>query len=267
MSDSHPNLLLDRQGPVLQVTLNRPDQLNALDEGLVGDLNRLLDALEHDTATRVVVLRGAGRGFCAGLDLKQTAGRKGPRSVSEGLRAQRRIRDIMLKIHRRPQIFVAVLSGAAAGAGMGIALAADLRVATPRGRMNAAFIKLGVSACDMGVSYFLPRMIGVAMAKHYLLTGRFIEPQRAYELGLVSAVVEETELDATVDALVADLLRATPLALRMTKEALDFAVDMSGLESVMALEDRNQILGVQGEDFAEGVAAFVEKRAPRYTGS
>ena len=134
---------------------------------------------------------------------------------------------------------------------------------TPR-RMNAAFIRLGVSACDMGVSYFLPRMVGASVAKHYMLTGRFIDAQRALQLGLVSAVVDEAGLDAEVDEIVRDLLRATPLALRMTKEALDHAVDMGSLESVLALEDRNQILGVQGEDFAEGVAAFLEKREPRY---
>ncbi len=266
MQTPYSTLLVQRDGPVARVTLNRPDRLNALDDTLVGELTHFLRAARDDDALRVIVLRGAGRAFCAGLDLKSARTGSAAGSVSDGLRAQRRIRDIMLEMHRLPQVILAVLNGAASGAGMGIALAADLRIATPQARMNAAFIRLGVSACDMGVSYFLPRMLGTSLAKHYMLTGRFIEAQRALELGLVSAVVEEGAIDAEVDALLEDLLRATPLALRMTKEAFDHAVDMSSLESVLALEDRNQILGVQGEDFAEGVRAFLEKRAPRYTG-
>ncbi len=266
MSDNYPTLIVKRDGPVARVTMNRPERLNALDTVLVADLTHFLRAARDDAALRVIVMRGAGRAFCAGLDLKDTNERKGPRSISDSLLSQRRIRDIMLEMHPAPQVIVAALNGAASGAGMGIALAADIRIATPQGRMNAAFIKLGVSACDMGVSYFLPRMIGASLAKHYMLTGRFIDPQRAYELGLVSAVVDEAGLDAEIDAIVRDLLRATPLGLRMTKEAFDHALDMNSLEAVLALEDRNQILGVQGEDFAEGVRAFVEKREPRYSG-
>jgi enoyl-CoA hydratase len=267
MTDANRTLIVRRDGPVARVTLNRPERLNALDDTIVGELTHFLRAARDDHALRVIVMRGAGRAFCAGLDLKSAKTGSAAGGVSDGLRAQRRIRDIMLEMHRSPQVIVAALNGAASGAGMGIALAADIRVATPQGRMNAAFIKLGVSACDMGVSYFLPRMIGTSLAKHYMLTGRFIEPQRALELGLVSAVVDEPALDAEIDAIVHDLLRATPLGLRMTKEAFDHAVDMNSLESVLALEDRNQILGVQGEDFAEGVRAFLEKREPRYGGS
>ncbi|GAA4408972.1 enoyl-CoA hydratase/isomerase family protein [Quisquiliibacterium transsilvanicum] len=267
MNDAYPTLIVQRVGPVARVTLNRPERLNALDDALVSDLTRFLRAARDDDALRVIVMRGAGRAFCAGLDLKSAKTGSAAGGISDGLRAQRRIRDIMLEMHRLPQVILAALNGPASGAGMGIALAADLRIATPQGRMNAAFIKLGVSACDMGVSYFLPRMLGTSLAKHYMLTGRFIEPQRALELGLVSAVVEEDALDVEIDALLADLLRATPLGLRLTKDAFDHAVDMPSLESVLALEDRNQILGVQGEDFAEGVRAFLEKREPRYRGA
>lgn len=266
MSQQYATLIVQRDGPVARVTMNRPERLNALDDALVGDLNAFLRSARDDESLRVIVMRGAGRAFCAGLDLKDANAREGVRSVSDSLRGQRRIRDIMLEMHRAPQVIVAALNGAASGAGMGIALAADIRVATPQGRMNAAFIKLGVSACDMGVSYFLPRMIGASLAKHYMLTGRFIDPQRALELGLVSAVVDEPQLDAEVDSIVTDLLRATPLGLRMTKEAFDHALDMNSLDAVLALEDRNQILGVQGEDFPEGIRAFLEKREPRYGG-
>lgn len=267
----YKTLKIDREGAVEWLTLNRPDNMNTLDPVMKDELWHYFDRLYTDRSVRVVVMRGAGRMFCAGLDLTNTSvsGRKPGERVSpdDGMVSQRKVSEIVIRMRRCPQPIIALVHGAAAGGGFAMALAADIRIAAEGTKMNAAFIKLGLSACDMGVSYFLPRMLGTSLAKHYMLTGRFIEPQRALELGLVSAVVEEDALDAEVDALLADLLRATPLGLRMTKEAFDHAVDMNSLESVLALEDRNQILGVQGEDFAEGVRAFLEKREPRYSGS
>ena len=143
-------------------------------------------------------------------------------------------------------------------------LVCDVRLATPDARMNAAFIRLGLSACDIGVSYFLPRMVGSSVAAEYMLTGRFIDADRALALGLVSRVAALPELQAEAAALAADMLRATPLGLRLTKDALNLAIDAPGLEAAIAIEDRNQVLCTQGENFAEGVAAFLEKRAPRY---
>jgi enoyl-CoA hydratase/carnithine racemase len=266
MYSSSPSLHVEREGPVVRLTLNRPERLNALDVELVEALGGLLDALRHDTSVRVVVLRGAGNAFCAGVDLTDVPVESIRASVSDGLAYQKRLRDLMLAMHRCPQVFVAVLHGAASGAGFGLALAADIRIGTPQCRMNAAFIRLGVSACDMGVSYFLPRMVGTSAAAHYMLTGRFIDAQRAHQLGIVCELVEPEALEDRIEGLVQELLRATPLGLRLTKESLGFAVDMPSLESVLAMEDRNQILAIQGEDFAEGIAAFLERRKPHYLG-
>jgi enoyl-CoA hydratase len=130
--------------------------------------------------------------------------------------------------------------------------------------MNAAFIRVGLTACDMGVSYFLPRIVGVSVAAEYLLTGRFIDAARAHSLGLVNRIVEPEQLEAEGQAFIDDMLRATPLALRLTKEALRYAVDAPGLEAVTAMEDRNQILAATGPDFREGVMAFLEKRQPDF---
>lgn len=252
---------------VAWVTLNRPERLNALDRGLIAALNDFFGALTARSPARVVVLRGAGRAFCAGLDLKDMQASGGARQGVEAmLETQKSVRDIMLAMRRCPQPIISIVQGAASGGGFALALASDIRLATPDARMNASFIRLGLSACDVGVSYFLPRMVGASVAAEYLLTGRFIDAPRAHALGLVSRVAELAELEGETRALVADMLRATPLGLRLTKEALGLAIDAASMEAVIALEDRNQVLCTQGEDFAEGIAAFLEKRAPRYGG-
>jgi len=131
--------------------------------------------------------------------------------------------------------------------------------------MNAAFIKLGLSACDIGVSYFLPRLIGASAASEYMLTGRFIDSEKALKLGLVSEVVPEEKLEEVGQALVADMLATSPIGLRLTKECLNMSIDAPSLEAAIAMEDRNQILCATSDEFAEGMRAFLEKRPARYT--
>jgi enoyl-CoA hydratase len=131
-------------------------------------------------------------------------------------------------------------------------------------RMNAAFIRIGLSACDVGVSYFLPRMVGASIASELLLTGRFIDAQRALQVGLVSAVVPDEQLEAEARVLVDEMLATTPLGLRLTKECLTASIDAGSLEQAIAMEDRNQVLCAQTSDFREGIAAFLEKRPPHY---
>ena len=250
------------------VTMNRPEQLNALNRTLVRELNDYFGGLNARSPARVVVLRGAGRAFCAGLDLKEAMARRaqGTPTVSDNLDSQHAIRDIALKMRRCPQPIIAMVQGSAAGGGMALALAADIRLMTPEARMNAAFIKLGLSACDIGVSYFLPRMVGASVAAEYMLTGRFLDAQRAFQLGLASRVAPLDELEVEARSFAADMLNATPLGLRLTKEALGHAIDANSMEAVIAMEDRNQILCTRGEDFSEGIKAFFEKRKPRYAG-
>ena len=182
------------------MTLNRPESLNALDASLIEALNAYFESLQRNRATRVVVLKGAGASFCAGLDLKQAmarrAGQQEPPGVTELLDQQRRIADIVMLMRRCPQPIIALVQGAAAGGGFALALAADIRIATRSARMNCAFIKLGLGGCDIGTSYFLPRLVGVSVASELILTGRFIHAERALAVGLVSEVVEEGGLDA-----------------------------------------------------------------------
>ena len=151
------------------------------------------------------------------------------------------------------------------GAGFALALASDVRIAGESARMNAAFIRIAVSACDIGVSYFLPRLVGVSVASELLLTGRFINAARALATGLVSEVVPDQELHAAARRLVDEMLATSPLGLRLTKECLNASVDATSLDHVIAMEDRNQILCTRTDDFREGVAAFLQKREPHYT--
>lgn len=258
------DLELRQEGEVVWVTLNRPPRLNALSRGLVTELREFFVGLYWRRDVRVVVLQGAGANFCAGLDLKERGDPQAPRSIGAGLTRQREISEIVIAMRRCPQPIIACVNGAAAGGGFALALACDIRIATPTTRMNAAFIRIGLSACDIGVSYFLPRMVGASVAAEYMLTGRFIDAERAYQLGLVSRVVAAEALAGEAQSFVDDMLHATPLGLRLTKEALNYVIDAQGLEAAIAMEDRNQILASSDGDFSEGISAFLEKRAPNY---
>ncbi len=259
---SYQTLLIRKEGPVDWVTLNRPDSLNALNAQLIDDLLDYTQSLYWDKAVRVVVLRGAGRAFCAGLDLK--ARDNSPRSPSTGLTSQRRISEIVMRMRRAPQPFISLVHGPACGGGFAFALASDIRIAGTSARMNAAFIRIGLSACDIGVSYFLPRLVGVSVASELMLTGRFINAERALRVGLVSEVVPDAQLEEAARPYVEEMLTTSPLGLRMTKECLNMSVDAGSLEAAIAMEDRNQILCAQTEDFPEGMRAFLEKRKPQY---
>jgi enoyl-CoA hydratase len=258
-------LEIRQEGEVLWATLNRPERLNALNPALVEALRDFFTGLYWRRDARVVVLSGAGNAFCAGLDLKERRPEgNSQRSIGAGLTSQRRISEIVIAMRRCPQPIIACVDGAAAGGGFALALASDVRIATPRTRMNAAFIRIGLSACDIGVSYFLPRMVGSSVAAEYMLTGRFIDAERAHQLGLVSRIVAPEAMAAEAQAFADDMLHATPLGLRLTKEALNHAIDAQGLEAAIAMEDRNQILCSADGDFPEGVSAFLEKRRPNY---
>ena len=265
----YETLTVERESHLTVVSLDRPEALNALSRGMVNELRDFFWNLPEDRETRVVLLRGNGRAFCAGLDLKEASAAEsealagdGRPNVPAALRQQRHIAEIMLLMRRAPQPILAAVQGAAAGGGFALALASDVRVAARSARMNAAFIRLGLSACDVGVSYFLPRLVGASVASELLLTGDFIDAERALATGLVSRVVPDEDLDASARELAGRMLRNSPVALRLTKECLKFSVDAGSLEAVIAMEDRNQVLTATSRDFSEGIRAFLQKRDP-----
>ena len=262
--DGYATLRVRKDGAIDWLTLNRPEALNALNRTMVLELQHYFGELATDHTVRVVVLSGAGRAFCAGLDLKEAAVNELGGVVS-GMRVQRRVAEVVLRLHRAPQPIVALVNGAASGGGFALALASDIRLATPSARMNSAAIRIGLSGCDIGISYFLPRLVGSALASELLLTGRFIDAERSLALGLVSRIVPDGELAAAGREVANEILRNSPLGVRLTKECLSASLDAGSLEAVIALEDRQQILAAQTGDMREGVAAFLEERPARYT--
>ena len=267
MSGGHETIIVEKRGQVDWVTLNRPERLNAITETMTRELGGYFDGLFSDPSVRIVVLRGAGRAFCAGNDMNHSAARREGRETAPfggGFGYQGFLADVYIKMRRCPQPIISLVHGPACGGGFSFALASDIRIAGESARMNAAFIRIGLSACNMGVSYFLPRLVGVSVASELMLTGRFINAQRSLATGLVSEVVPDERLEAAAQSYIEEMLGTSPMGLRLTKEGLNMAVDAASLEAAMAIENRNQTLCARSEDFAEGRRAFLEKRTPVY---
>jgi enoyl-CoA hydratase len=257
---------LDHPRPEVAVlTLDRPERLNALTFELVDDLHAALDELDGDNSCRVVVLTGAGRGFCAGLDLKEI----GPSSVSNGLsgpragmRSQAHIAGLVPHIRRMQQPVIAAINGPAFGGGLALALACDIRVAAASARLCAQFIKVGVGGCDIGISYTLPRLVGASRAFDLILTAREVDAPEAERIGLVSRVVADDELMSTTLGIADTLCSYSPFGVVMTKEVLWSNLDAPNIEAAIDLENRTQILAGTTGDIREAAAAFREKRPP-----
>ena len=259
----YKTISVEARGGVHYLTLNRPDMLNAINTEMVGELSDYFGGLFHDRSCRIVVMKGAGRAFCAGLDIKARGEGDEP-PFGGGFGFQGFLADVYIKMRRCPQPIISLIQGAACGGGFAFALASDIRIGGESMKMNAAFIKLGLSACDMGVSYFLPRLVGVSIASELMMTGRFIHADRALAVGLVNQIVPDDELDSAGEVFVEEMLATSPMGLRLTKEGLNMAVDAASLEAAMAIENRNQVLCARTEDVKEGMQAFIEKRKPVY---
>ena len=265
----YETIQIQQDGAVEWLTLNRPEALNSINTQMVTDLRDYFGQKMEDTNTRVIVMRGEGRAYCAGLDIKQAGNMvdsSGHRPVGQGWGFQGYLAEVYIRMRRCPQPIVSLIQGPACGGGFAFVLASDIRIAAENARMNAAFIRIGLSACDMGTSYFLPRLVGTALASELMLTGKFIDAQRALSTGLVSEVVPQEQLLDAAQSYIRDMLTTSPMGLRLTKEGLNMAIDASNLEAAMAIENRNQILCSNTEDAKEGMRAFVEKRDPVYQG-
>lgn len=258
--------VIDPQGALEVVSLNRPAALNAMSALMIDELAAYFENLARRTDVRVIRLKGAGSNFCAGLDLKDPAvARLADQGTSALYAFQRRLHDLILAMRRCPQPIIAQAHGAAAGGGLALLMASDIRVAHNNTRLSAAFIRVGLSGCDVGLSYLLPRLVGGAVAAELLLTGRTMNANRAYQLGMVSALADTPEaLDSLAEEFADAMLATAPLGLRLTKEGLNANLDAASLDAAMALEDRNQIICAGGANFSEALLAFAEKRPPRF---
>jgi enoyl-CoA hydratase len=254
---------------VTQLTLNRPEQLNAMHVGLVSELHAALDAIDVDPDCRVVVLTGAGRGFCAGLDLNGygdpptlPAGERG--SVQRSMATQQHIASLIPHMRSICQPIIAAVNGAATGGGLALVLGSDIRIAGDGARFGVAFVRVGLSACDIGTSWLLPRIVGAGRAHELMLTGRVFDADEALRIGLVTEVVAGEGL---LDRCLAEaklVMQNSPYGIWMTKEGMWAALEVSGLEAAIAMENRTQVMSIGTGDFLEATASFFEKRPARW---
>jgi enoyl-CoA hydratase/carnithine racemase len=264
-TDQFTTISIEERPGIDIVSLNRPEALNAVTPTMIAELTSYLTSLHDKLQTRVVLLRANGRAFCAGAELGSEAfATPGDGRPQRQLLMQQRYSGVIRLMRSCPQPIVALIQGAACGAGFSLALASDVRFGSPQARMNAAYIRVGVGGCDMGSGYLLPRLVGLSVASELLLSGRFIGAERARAVGLVSDVVPEDQLLETGLAFAADLMRAAPMGLRLTKQTLNALIDAPSLETALAMEDRQQVILLETGDHREAVAAFREKRPPVY---
>jgi enoyl-CoA hydratase len=259
---------LDTPHPgVTRITMNRPEKLNALTTGLVQGLHAALDAIAVDQTCRVVVLTGAGRGFCAGLDLGgygSAPNTEGFGPTQAGLAVQKHIAALVPHMRSLPQPIIAAVNGPAAGGGFALVLGSDVRMAAASARFNAAFIRIGLSACDIGTSWLLPRLVGAARAQELMLTGRIFDAEEAARIGLVTDVYSNEELLAAAYAKADEIMRNTPFGVALTKEGMWSALEIPGMQAAIDLENRQQIMASATADHREAMQAFLEKRPPQY---
>jgi enoyl-CoA hydratase len=250
------------------LTLNRPERLNAMSGELVRDLHMALDEVAADDECRVVVLTGAGRGFCAGLDLHEPPKpSRAAASPQAGMRVQQAIASLVPKLRNLRQPVIAAVNGAASGGGFALALASDVRVAATSARFNAAFVRIGLSGCDIGVSWLLPRLIGAGRSHELMLTGRLVDADEALRIGLVNRVVEDgLVVDAALET-AALICANSPMGVWMTKEVSWSQLEVGSLQAGIDLENRTQVLTSYTQDRQEQARAFLQRRSPNYTDS
>ncbi|HEY7438782.1 MAG TPA: enoyl-CoA hydratase-related protein [Acidimicrobiia bacterium] len=256
------------QEHVAVVRMNRPEQRNAMNYALLSELFEAFADLRTDRTCRVIVLTGEGAGFCAGLDLVEGVSlpEDGPRGrAAAGMAVQQYIAGLIPMLRSQPQPVIAAVNGAASGGGLALALGSDIRIAAESARFNVAFIKVGLSACDIGVSWLLPRLIGASRAYELMLTGRFAAADEALRVGLVTEVVPDGELMGSALAEAERILANGPFGVRMTKEVMWSQLEIGSLQAGIDLENRTQVLSSFAGDLEEAMAAFVEKRPPRFT--
>lgn len=261
---SYQNILFDLKDGVAKLTLNRPDRLNSFNVQMHGEVRDALGKLAKEPTARVLVLTGAGRGFCAGQDLGDRAVAPGGQGVDLGESIENYYKPLVLALRNLPMPVIAAVNGVAAGAGANIALACDLVIATRSASFVQAFSKLGLVP-DSGGTWFLPRLLGNARAMGLALLGDKLPAEQAAQWGLIWRCVEDAEFAATIDSLAAQLAAAPTRGLARTKQAIYESWGRSLEQQLDQERDFQRELG-RSQDYSEGVAAFTEKRTPRFTG-
>lgn len=243
--------------------LNRPERLNALTDAMVAEIGRLLDALATDTSAKVLVITGSGRGFCAGFDLGLAA--QAPRSDELGeatawTMRQESFAALVTKLRALRQPVIAAVNGQANGAGLGLALAAEIRYAAMSAQFNAAFVKVGMSGCDIGVSWLLPRCVGLSRSFEMMLTGRLVDATEAERIGLVTATLPDDELLPRALDTARQIASHSSFAVWMTKRSGWANAESPSLAAAIELENRTQILARTTGDLQRAAEALLARR-------
>ena len=263
--------VVERTAPaegIVQLTLNRPSSLNSMTAELVESLHQHLREIAVDPAARVVILTGAGRGFCAGLDLRGygTAPHTAHLGRTQaGFAVQQHIASLIPALRALPQPVIAAVNGAAAGGGFALVLGSDIRLAARSAKFNAAFIRIGLSACDIGTSWLLPRLVGAARAQELMLTGRVFDSAEAYRIGLVVDLLDDVDLLDAALTKAHEIMLNAPFGVALTKQGMWSALEIPALQNAIDLENRQQIMASATADHREAMTAFVERRPPNYT--
>jgi enoyl-CoA hydratase len=262
-------LLVDEPAPrVRRLTLNRPEELNAMTAELCEALHLELRAIASDRSCRAVILTGAGRGFCAGLDLQGYGAapeNDGSDESRDRLANQEHMSTLVLELRALPQPVIAAVNGPAAGFGLALALGCDIRYAASAAVFRVAFINIGVSNCDMGTSWLLPRLIGASRAHELMLTGRRLDADEALRIGLVADVVEDGQLPQRALETAGQIASLAPWGVRLTKRGMWTALEIPSERAAVEYEDRQQIMSTFGLAVPEAIAAFLEKRPAEFS--
>lgn len=247
-------LVVDRDRPgVVVLQLNRPKQLNAINEVMRDELTQALAEIAADTSVNAVVLTGAGRGFCSGIDVRNF----GPGMLEasapaiDRMRFQEAMAALPQAVWALPQPVVAAVNGPCVGAGLALCLAADIRICSSAGTFGNAAILLGLSGAEMGMSYHLPRIVGTSVAADWMLTGRTVNAEEADRRGLVSEIVEPERLMQRALEIASTIAGLSPLGVQLTKRALQTNTDAAGPAAAMELENRNQVLSHATDEAAQ----------------
>jgi enoyl-CoA hydratase/carnithine racemase len=252
---------------VRRLTLNRPDQLNAMTAELCEALHSELRAAASERSVRAVVLTGAGRGFCAGVDLRgygAAPGNDGSDEPRDRLANQEHMSRLVLELRALPQPVIAAVNGPAAGLGFALALGSDIRYAAREAVFRVAFINIGVSNCDMATSWLLPRLIGASRSHELMLTGRRVDAEEALRIGLVADVVEQDQLLDRAHQAAEQIAALAPWGTRLTKRGMWAALEIPSEQAAAEYEDRQQIMATFSRGLPEAVGAFLEKRPAEF---
>lgn len=255
---------------ILEIRMNRPGHLNALNPSLLIALMEAFQNLQNDRQTRVVILAGEGKGFCAGADMQESVapggipGTHGMNTLGFVYKFQEYLSNLVLAIHECDKPIIAAIHGAAVGGGLGLALASDIRIASESAKFGAVAIKTGLSAADVGTSYFLPRFVGAGIASELMLTGRIFKAQEAAELRLVSKVVPESDLAVEALKMAQAITKNSEYGVWMTKKALRSNLDASSLRQALEIENRTQVLGTFTGAMADAREAFAKGQLPQW---